>query len=420
MILYDPSSSVHYKTNPTSICQSRVNPKMVNFGICRRTLWIFCSLSASTRFQSKEHQSETGCLAKKPAQLSRRSFLPMGPALAMAAKSTDGPFPSKNDEGSLPAKSGCSSAGTGGESSCSSRLQTDTESELETSCAARNQDTNEVIPDKQNSKNNGDLSGYHLLWSPGVIQKMAMTTAALLLGGQLLATSDLSIAFAPWLNRLRPFGLNLLLPTLASACCWMQLALNMISVGCAGFNTYLGPIRPFFLSILISWTFVTAPQIATVPAWAAWSRSWFFRWVVALMPEALHLWNTRPRDASIDIQASSESSLNKSMDSSLPSLQARLELEIPSMGCVACINKIEKAIRQKDLQENEGSSPVQYKHVSSGLLPLGMKGGQATVVLEGQSRKHIKDDVDRILDRIAEAGFPERIISKLEIDSISA
>ena len=39
-----------------------------------------------------------------------------------------------------------------------------------------------------------------------------------------------------------------LLSLLSSSCCVIQLALNMLSVGCAGFNSILGPARPFFLA----------------------------------------------------------------------------------------------------------------------------------------------------------------------------
>ena len=36
---------------------------------------------------------------------------------------------------------------------------------------------------------------------------------------------------------------------LSSSCCLLQLLLNLMSVGCAGFNTVLGPLRPFFLAL---------------------------------------------------------------------------------------------------------------------------------------------------------------------------
>ena len=36
---------------------------------------------------------------------------------------------------------------------------------------------------------------------------------------------------------------------LSSSCCALQLVLNAFSVGCAGFNTVLGPLRPYLLAL---------------------------------------------------------------------------------------------------------------------------------------------------------------------------
>mmetsp|Transcript_12547 Transcript_12547/g.23560 ORF Transcript_12547/g.23560 Transcript_12547/m.23560 type:complete len:227 (-) Transcript_12547:388-1068(-) len=51
------------------------------------------------------------------------------------------------------------------------------------------------------------------------------------------------------------------LGTIASSCCWVQLLLNLFSnigimkvgLGCAGFNTVLGPLRPFTRLMTIVW-----------------------------------------------------------------------------------------------------------------------------------------------------------------------
>jgi hypothetical protein len=39
---------------------------------------------------------------------------------------------------------------------------------------------------------------------------------------------------------------------LSSSCCVLQLLLNVFSLGCAGFNTWLGPLRPLMLAITVS------------------------------------------------------------------------------------------------------------------------------------------------------------------------
>lgn len=45
---------------------------------------------------------------------------------------------------------------------------------------------------------------------------------------------------------------QVLAPFLASACCVLQLLLNLLNAGCAKFNKVLGPVRPFFLGSLVA------------------------------------------------------------------------------------------------------------------------------------------------------------------------
>jgi hypothetical protein len=52
-----------------------------------------------------------------------------------------------------------------------------------------------------------------------------------------------------------------LMGMLSSSCCIVQLVLSALSFGCAGFNTWLGPVRPLMLAIttwlqLYSWSLV--------------------------------------------------------------------------------------------------------------------------------------------------------------------
>merc|ERR1719198_2078050 len=42
-----------------------------------------------------------------------------------------------------------------------------------------------------------------------------------------------------------------LLALMSSSCCALQLLLNLFSFGCAGFNTVLGPARPFLLALTL-------------------------------------------------------------------------------------------------------------------------------------------------------------------------
>eukprot|EP00913_Durusdinium_trenchii_P007164 g6739.t1 len=107
---------------------------------------------------------------------------------------------------------------------------------------------------------------------------------------------------------------EVLCPLLASACCALQLLFNLLNAGCAGFNK-----------------------------------------IIAFLPELLHLYQTRFR--------------RKRRDRPRGSLRAlrRVELRVPGMGCVACINKVQEAL-----------SAVPGVHLCDAWLEQGA-GGFATV-----------------------------------------
>ena len=54
-------------------------------------------------------------------------------------------------------------------------------------------------------------------------------------------------------------GAWIIISLLSSSCCAFQLILNCFSIGCAGLNSVLGPMRPFFVSIVTitqTWQFL--------------------------------------------------------------------------------------------------------------------------------------------------------------------
>jgi hypothetical protein len=148
------------------------------------------------------------------------------------------------------------------------------------------------------------------------------------------------------------FGTKLLLPLLASSCCMIQLLMNIIAGGCAGFNTSLGPYRPFSLSLLIFLTIIRFPY---VPIWIH-----AIRWFVSLMPEMVHFYNYSKQSKYMSNAISSlVSTAVKDGDYQLYNKNSRTyspndvsssdnnnhhivttKFKIPSMGCVACINKL--------------------------------------------------------------------------------
>ena len=95
-----------------------------------------------------------------------------------------------------------------------------------------------------------------LVWSPGVPARIAASYVFVAVALAVLARSPATARgrarggrdAGGATPRSAPRGWWTLLSLLSSSCCVIQLALNMLSVGCAGFNSILGPARPFFLA----------------------------------------------------------------------------------------------------------------------------------------------------------------------------
>ena len=238
------------------------------------------------------------------------------------------------------------------------------------------------------SSSSANNESYHLIWSPGAWKKF-------LLG---VWTVFVAHRFSPLPSLLSSFGQNTLvsssvsnivLPLLASSCCLIQLGINLLAGGCAGFNTVLGPTRPYFLSLLFYGTVQTARWTSF-----SWYGATAFRWAVALLPEALDFWNRSQQQATSVIVGSNE---KPHLTPDTAPWSATLQLEIPTMGCVACINKIDTALR------NAGQSRV--VQASSSLNPLGAKGGYAKVKILAETRQEIDSLTQSLIRSVEEAGF---------------
>jgi copper chaperone CopZ len=247
---------------------------------------------------------------------------------------------------------------------------------------------------------------YYLVWSPGFVKTLALTTALLAVVRNVGLDHKLFSMFAGGL-RFLPSGLvpNLLLPLLSSSCCAIQLAVNAISVaamgagaGCLGFNTYLGPLRPYLLAVMVAYH--------TVPT----SPTTVLRYAIALMPEAVAGWNDvlrarwrRRNSNAVDDSSSSSAS---------PTIQATLVVEVPTMGCVACVNKIESSLRSR--------APGYIETASSWLNPKpkvegGKKGGRAKIEVRATSKDELDDITRSLVGAIEDAGFGGSTIESLDI-----
>lgn len=178
----------------------------------------------------------------------------------------------------------------------------------------------------------------HLIWERGFGMKLAASLAACasiawvasqsneawMLGLRL--QSGVSHRLMQLAHRLEWWSA---LGLLSSSCCVLQLLLNTLSVGCAGFNTFLGPVRPQMMAMTLSlqatmWhSTITGRASSRVLSAVAAS---VLTAVLTLLPELLHLHIHRRR--LVESRAS----------------EPVLSLSVGGMGCTACSTKVKGAL----------------------------------------------------------------------------
>ncbi|KAL3808344.1 hypothetical protein ACHAXA_007628 [Cyclostephanos tholiformis] len=186
------------------------------------------------------------------------------------------------------------------------------------------------------------------------------------------------------------------LPLLSSSCCAIQLMMNALTGwGCAGFNSYLGPFRPTLLSLLLIYTWKMLPYQSS--GWTIVSLS------LAFLPELVDVWNAnrsrqwRQRTRVDDKRDMGEKST--SLSSSSITVEAKLTLNIPTMGCVACVNKVDASIRGCN-------SAASIRDETSWLNGGAAKGGGAAeLTIVGGTNEEIDRIVEEVVTSVKDAGF---------------
>ena len=178
-----------------------------------------------------------------------------------------------------------------------------------------------------------------LVWSPGVPARIAASYVLIAITIAVLARSPAQHAVERaavatqevLLHSAHRAGYWTLISLLSSSCCVIQLALNMLSVGCAGFNSILGPARPFFLACALHARVLLRRAAAAAPGVDPRVRQMnvyggALAVAVAFAPEAVALVARLRRNSDVAGAAS-------------------LTLDLPSMGCVACVDAVSRAVR---------------------------------------------------------------------------
>jgi hypothetical protein len=243
-------------------------------------------------------------------------------------------------------------------------------------------------------------SSYYLLWSPGFCKKFGLMTLGLVVLHISRLDGPTGKFFSRgWHNFPGPLQEKLsvvpkfILPLLSSSCCLLQLLINVVvgAGGCAGFNTILGPFRPYFLSFLAYLNWFSRPE----------PRQALLHYAIALMPEFVHFWNRF-----VGSQWNRRHGIAAQQNPS--AMSATVEVDIPTMGCVACINKIESSLRQ--------CAPTRIVEATSWLDPESPKGGRAKVKFLAESQEDLDSLARLVVDTIGGAGFGGSSVARLEFN----
>ena len=182
----------------------------------------------------------------------------------------------------------------------------------------------------------------HLIWEAGFTRRFLLSLslcAAVLLAAKHSQEAWLhGMAFQArltgwlmWLShRLEWWSV---LGLLSSSCCVLQLLLNAFSLGCAGFNSWLGPLRPLMLAITVSlqasmWRVALTGRREGLLVSATGATA--LTTVLSLLPELLHLYVHRHA-------ASARRGAAAAAD-------AEMCFRVEGMGCTACTAKVQRTV----------------------------------------------------------------------------
>jgi copper chaperone CopZ len=202
------------------------------------------------------------------------------------------------------------------------------------------------------------------------------------------------------LEKLQEYNVGwMLISLLASSCCAFQLILNLFSFGCAGFNTYLGPLRPFFLALaaciqIWMWRSIERPELQMRSAYVSLIITVF----MSFMPEMVYVWTIRKRGRTENniSGGSSRQKSNVSNTSSTSSIR-ELRFSVESMACVACVNTITNGL---------------LSTVSDAVVTVqaNLDAGVVTVEVEKGVDREEKELVSTISQTLEDLGFPAKFL----------
>lgn len=201
---------------------------------------------------------------------------------------------------------------------------------------------------------------------------------------------------------------------LSSSCCAIQLILNAMSVGCAGFNTAIGPWRPVLMATTLMLQIVTwYVRIWVISPWQPSKvslRSSIFSTAIVLfltlMPEMLaygtFLKNTVHEKPS---NASQSNNAKITLETNAPDISDEnhrhptlLEFTMDNVGCSACLATVTQVMNRTMLQSSGNSFSMSMEKLS-------------VIVNDHENKEELKR---KILKELDNAGFPAKSVEELK------
>ncbi|KAL9186748.1 hypothetical protein ACHAXT_010468 [Thalassiosira profunda] len=195
-----------------------------------------------------------------------------------------------------------------------------------------------------------------------------------------------------------------LLSLLASSCCAVQLLLNALSLGCAGFNTVLGPLRPTFLALMIvaqlgSWCaayyFSAYASGGNAQSWRMTAGSTVVSGMLTLLPEMLE-WQTARRERGRRKYKQLQNGTEEDDGTLTNSVRTTMQLQLSTMGCSSCVSTVSRVLDGIDGVARHRVSLE--KGIAEIVFEEGMPGGGA-----GAGASDLKR---QIMEQLERAGFP--------------
>jgi len=251
---------------------------------------------------------------------------------------------------------------------------------------------------------------YYLITDPGFGSKLALNLVVLV--AVIFAGFQNQVVYhhlADFYNQIQlslletahSMALWSLVGLLSSSCCALQLLLNACSMGCAGFNAVLGPLRPTFLALTIvlqsvSWyvAFTNPPRSFYRHPYAPTMCGTILSVTLSLMPEWIS-WRTQQRQSENTSANNNDARKNTMM----------LSFQLTTMGCAACVSTVSNVLASLEWVSN---------------YQVSLEVGKAVIMCCNTTKSSDDDDDDddltmlmketkraqEVVEKLGQAGFP--------------